>query len=94
MGVYTIVNNLSPIFTLLVAIPFLEERLTVAQSIGIALLILSGVIVAIPQIKSRDLTGRSGILFCLLSTSLLGFAIAYERLMLNRVDFGAYLIYG
>lgn len=94
VGIYTIINNLSPLMTLFVALTFLNERLHVIQFIGIALLIFSGLIVVIPKLGRRSKADLQGILFCLFATILLGLAVAYERFMLNRVDFGAYLIYG
>jgi drug/metabolite transporter (DMT)-like permease len=94
VGIFTIISNLSPVFTLLIALPFLHENLTVPQFCGIGLLILSGVLAAASQFNKSSLVSANGVLICLLSALVLGVATAYERFMLNRVDFGAYLIYG
>ena len=93
-GVFTIINNLSPIFTLVIALPFLHESLAGVQYIGGALLILSGILVAYPKWKAGRHTGASGIFICLGAAAVLGFAVAYERFMLNRVDFGTYIMIG
>ncbi len=94
VGVYTVINNLSPIFTLIVALTVLDESLAGAAFAGVFLLIASGVLVAAPQLKQHKHTQISGILFALGSTAVLGIAVAYERYMLNRVDFGTYLLIG
>lgn len=93
-GIFAIIGNLSPVATLAIAIPFLGDELSLYQMIGIALLISSGVFAALPSIRSSKLSNAQGILLCFLSAAILGTAVAYEKFMLDRVDFGAYLIYG
>lgn len=93
-GVYTLLTNLSPLFTLVIAIPFLGERLTDMQYAGIGILIVSSAIVAFPHMRKNNRDIVQGLLFCLLSTALLGVGTAYERFMLDRIDFGAYLVLG
>ena len=93
-GTFVIISNLSPLFTLAIAIPFLNESLAMVQYVGIGLLVFSGVLATVSQRKSEGAVPLSGILWCLLSAALLGFASAYEGFMLSRVDFGTYLIYG
>lgn len=93
-GVYTIIANLSPLFTLVIAVPFLGEQLSLAQYLGIALLIVSSVIAVSPGIKKKDRVPIYGVLFALLSVGLLGVGIAFERFMLNRIDLGTYFALG
>ncbi|MFA5954661.1 MAG: EamA family transporter [Patescibacteria group bacterium] len=94
VGIFTIINNLSPIFTLIIALPFLHESLKTLQFLGVGLLILSGVLAASSQLNKKSLVSINGILICLLSAVIMGVAVAYERFMLSQVDFGTYLIYG
>lgn len=94
VGIFTIISNLSPIFTLAIALPFLHENLKPMQFIGIGLLILSGVLAASSQLRKREHASTEGVLVCLLSAAVFGIAVVYERFMLNRVEFGTYLIYG
>lgn len=94
VGVYTVINNLSPFFTILIALTLLNESLTTQQWGGILLLILAGLLVALPQLKKNDKADAYGILLCVLSTAVLGTAVAYEKFMLTRIDLGAYFIYG
>lgn len=93
-GIFTIISNLSPVFTLSIAIPFLHESLNPSQLFGISLLILSGLIAASSQLSKHKRVSINGIFICLLGAAVIGIAITYERFMLSRIDFGAYLIYG
>lgn len=93
-GIFSIINNLSPLFTLAIALPFLGESLSELQLFGVGLLILSGCIAASSQLNKHTRASVNGIFICILCAAILGIAITYERFMLNRIDFGAYLIYG
>jgi drug/metabolite transporter (DMT)-like permease len=94
VGIYAIISNLSPLFTLMVALPFLHEQLQPLQLLGILLLLFSGVIAGSSQLYKKHRASKSGLLWCLISAAILGIAIAFESFMLHRMDFGAYLIYG
>lgn len=94
VGIFTIISNLSPIFTLAIALPFLNESLRMPQFFGVGLLVLSGLLAASSQLNKHNRLSVNNILICLLSAIVLGVAVAYERFMLSRVDFGTYLIYG
>lgn len=94
VGIFAIITNLSPVFTLAIALPFLHESLKMSQFLGIGLLILSGLVATFSQLKKHNHISTNSILICLLSAIVLGVAVAYERFMLNRIDFGAYLIFG
>lgn len=94
VGIYTIISNLSPLFTLSVALPLFHEKLNLLQIFGIGFLILSGTVAAISQLNKNIHTNINGILRCLLSAAIFGIAIAYESFMLHRVDFGTYLCLG
>lgn len=94
VGIYAIIISLSPLFTLAVAIPFLYENLGAGQYFGIGLLMLSGAIAAASQLHKHNRASFSGIIVCILGAAAIGLGTAYERFMLNRIDFGAYLIYG
>lgn len=94
VGVFAIIGNLSPIFTLIIALTLLHENIKISQFFGIGLLIFSGLIATSSQLHRHNRLSIKNILICLLSAVVLGVAVAYERFMLNRIDFGAYLIYG
>ncbi len=94
VGIFTVINNISPVFTVTVALLLLNENLSLVQFAGVVLLIFSGIIATLAQLKGVGRAGLLGVGLSLLAAMLLGLAIAYERFMLNRIDFGSYIIYG
>lgn len=94
IGVFTVINNISPVFTISIAVAFLGESLSMTQYVGIVLLIFSWILATSTQIKQNKHSELLGVGLSLLAATLLGIAVAYERFMLTRIDFGAYIIYG
>ena len=72
----------------------MNESLNYQQWSGILLLIFAGLLVTIPQLKNDQKANSYGILICVLSTAVLGTAVAYEKFMFTRIDLGSYFIYG
>lgn len=93
-GFYTILNNLTPIITITSAWLLLNEGLNSRQLLGATVIIMSTFLVSLPNLLKRSRSKSLGFAFGLASVSLLGLAITFERYMLTRVDFGAYLVYG
>ncbi len=94
VGIFVVILNTSPIFTLLIAIPFLNESLSSQQYIGVTFLIAAGVLAGLSQLRSSAKLSKTGIIYSILTAAALGTGIAFERFMLNRIDFGTYLIVG
>jgi uncharacterized membrane protein len=92
-GFYAIINNLSPVITLLIAVTLLHETLHLHTYVGISLLIVSGVIVSIPLLRSASHASRYGLWLCLVTVLAGGIGVAYERWMLSLVGLGSYMIY-
>jgi drug/metabolite transporter (DMT)-like permease len=93
-GLYTISQNLVPIVTIASAWVLLHEKLNDQQLLGSVIIIVSAFLATLPKFNSRTKNSSAGMVFALSAVFLLGFAIVYERWMLTRVDFGAYLVYG
>ncbi len=93
-GLYTIINNLTPIITISSAWLLLNETLSNQQLLGATIIITSTFLVSLPSLLRRSRSKAIGLAFALASVSLLGLAITFERYMLTRIDFGAYLVYG
>lgn len=72
VGIFAIINNLSPVFTLVIALTFLHESLRISQYLGIGLLILSGLVAASSQLHKHNRLSISNIFICLLSAFILG----------------------
>ena len=93
VGVFTVISNLAPLFTLSIALTLLNEKISMIQAIAILLLLISGLVVSLPLIRKKHVHSKE-IMIAVLSAAILGIGIVYERFMLNRVDFGTYLILG
>lgn len=93
-GLFTILNNLTPIITITTAWILLHEGLSSRQFIGAVIIIASAFLVSLPGLLHRTKSTITGLLFALLSVGMLGIAVTFERWMLTRVSFSAYLIYG
>lgn len=93
-GLYTILNNLTPIIAIIAAALLLNENLTNQQLLGAAVIITSAFLVTLPRLQHRSNTTTAGLDQALASVAILGLAIVYERWMLTRIGFGAYMIFG
>lgn len=91
-GFYALTGNLAPLVTLAIAVTLLRETVSRHEATGIALLILSGVIIAIPLLKGDGRASRYGFFLCMLGVLFGGIGVAYESWMLSRVGLGSYMI--
>jgi drug/metabolite transporter (DMT)-like permease len=92
-GVYAIMNNLSPIITLIIALTLLHEVVGLTTMTGIALLILSGLVIAVPLLHEGTHSSRYGLFLCMVTVLVGGAGVAYERWMLSRLGLGSYMLY-
>ncbi|MBI5357733.1 DMT family transporter [Candidatus Saccharibacteria bacterium] len=93
-GHYTILNNIAPIVTIIAATVLLSESLSGLQLLGAIIIILSAFLVTLPNLSGKHRSNSVGVMFALLSVVILGLGIVFERWMLTRIDYGAYLVYG
>ena len=93
-GLYTILNNIKPLVTITTAWLLLHEKLVGHQLVGAAIVIIASFVITIPNIKHHFRNKNNGILFALISIGMVGIGTTYERFMLTRMDFGAYLVFG
>lgn len=93
-GFSTILQNLTPIVIIIFASLLLHETLAGRQVYGAIMIILSAIVITLPSIQQKKIQKRKGVLLALVSVTLLGLGTVYERWMLTRVNFGAYLVLG
>lgn len=93
-GYFTILSNLTPIVTIVAATLLLNERLDSRQLLGAAIIIASAFLITLPRLRHHVKTRTPGLVIALLCFLLAGLATVYERWMLGRIGFGAYLIFG
>jgi drug/metabolite transporter (DMT)-like permease len=88
VGIFAVINNLTPVFTLVIAIPFLHESLKGPQWFGVGLLVSAGILAASSQLKKYNRANSDGIVICVLSTATFGVAIAELILELPNIRLG------
>ncbi len=93
-GLFTIISNVAPVITIVLAGALLQEHLSSLQGVGAVLIIFSACLASWPGLFGRRKSKTSGIIIAFCSIVLLGMAVTYERYMLTRVNFGAYLVFG
>lgn len=94
-GFFTILSNLIPVVTIIAATLLLNEGLSGNQFLGAAIIIISACIITVPMLRHRRAsTQAAGVAAALTCFVLAGLATVYERWMLIRIGFGAYLIFG
>lgn len=94
VGLFTILTNLAPVTTIITAWWLLGEDLTDRQLLGAALVLISTFLITSPLLAHRRASRASGIAYAISAVTILGLATTFERYMLTRMDFGAYLVYG
>lgn len=93
-GLFAVLSNLTPIVTIVAASILLKEDLNHTQLVGAVIILSSAFLVTLPGLRFRGRSIASGLMFAVMAISLSGLATVYERWMLTRIDFGAYLILG
>lgn len=93
-GLFAIISNLTPVITIATAWLLLREGLTGIQLLGAFVIILAALLANIPRLSRRPVLHARGVAYALASICILGVAITFERFMLTRLAFGAYLVFG
>lgn len=93
-GLYTILTNLIPIITIITAWWWLNETLNNRQLIGATIVLVSTFLITSPFLDHHRKNKTSGLAAAMAAIIIIGLAVTYERYMLTRVDFGAYLVFG
>lgn len=93
-GLFTIISDLIPVVSITGGWLLLNERLASWEVVGAAIILLSTMLVTIPQLK-HHMRHNTRALFCAVTgVTILGLGFVFERYMLTRMDFGAYLVFG
>lgn len=92
-SVFSMIADLSPIVTAMIAYFLFTERLTSLQIVGVLALILSGVIAMYPDITSKVKVRIFGIQIALVCMLLLGVGVAVEKLVYDVAGIGTYFLF-
>lgn len=93
-GFYTVIHNITPIITITAATLLLNESLNRMQMFAAAIILFSAFLATSPNLKNRKTSKLIGLEFAFAAIFCLGLGVVFERWMLTRVGFGAYLVYG
>jgi drug/metabolite transporter (DMT)-like permease len=93
-GFYTILNTLAPVVSITIASLWLSETLNGIELLGVGIILLATTLVTLPQVGKHLVKNRRALACAFAAVILIGVGIVYERYMLTRMDFGAYLVYG
>lgn len=93
-GLFTIISDLIPVVSITAGWLLLNEGLSGQQLIGAAIILLAALLVTLPQLKHHMRNNRVAMICALSAVTLLGLGFVFERYMLTRMDFGAYIVFG
>lgn len=93
-GLFTIISDLIPVTAIVFGWLLLQEGLTGQQLIGTAIILLSTLVVTLPQLKHHMRHNRIALMCAFIGVVVVGLGFVFERYMLTRMDFGAYIVFG
>lgn len=93
-GLFTIISDIIPVVSITVGWLLLNEHLVGWQWAGAGIILLSTLLVTIPQLKHHMRHNTRALMFAAVGFTMIGLGFVFERYMLTRMDFGAYLVFG
>lgn len=93
-GLFTVISDLIPVVSVASGWLLLNEGLSGRQLIGAGIILAAALLVTIPQFKAHIRSNRTALLCAFAAVILLGLGFVFERYMLTRMDFGAYIVFG
>lgn len=93
-GLFSIISDLIPVVSITAGWILLHETLTGQQLIGAAVILLAALLVTLPQMKSHMVHNRTALVYAIVAVVMIGIGFVFERYLMTRMDFGAYLIFG
>lgn len=93
-GLFTIISDLVPVVSITAGWLLLNEGLSGQQLIGATIILLAALFVTLPQLKHHMRNNRVAMICAFTAVTLLGLGFVFERYMLTRMDFGAYIVFG
>ncbi|HZM64031.1 MAG TPA: EamA family transporter [Candidatus Saccharimonadales bacterium] len=93
-GLFTIISDLIPVVSITVGWLALHETLSGQQLIGAAIILMATLLVTLPQLKHHMVHNKSALICAIVAVVAIGVGFVFERYLMTRMDFGAYLIFG
>lgn len=94
-GLFSIITDVIPVVSILGGTFLLNETLNGPQWLGAAIIFVAALMVSFSQLRrNRSIDRSSALLDALTAVILIGLGFVFERYMMTRMDFGAYLVFG
>lgn len=93
-GIFTIISDLIPVVSVTAGWILLHETLTGQQLIGAAIILVAALLVTLPQLRHNMVHNKHALICAIVAVVLIGIGFVFERYLMTRMDFGAYLIFG
>ena len=93
-GLFTIISDLIPVVSITAGWLLLKEGLTGQQLIGAGIILVAALLVTLPQLKHHMRNNPRALACAIAAVILVGLGFVFERYMLTRMDFGAYIMFG
>ncbi len=93
-GLFTIISDLIPVTAIVFGWLLLDEGLTGQQLLGTGIILLATLLVTLPQLKQHMRHNRIALICAFAAVVMVGVGFVFERYMLTRMDFGAYIVFG
>ncbi|MGH7158133.1 MAG: EamA family transporter [Candidatus Saccharimonadales bacterium] len=93
-GLFTVISDLIPVISIAGGWLLLQEKLTGQQLVGAGVILLATLVVTLPQLKHHMQFNRRAMACAGVAVVMIGLGFVFERYMLTRMDFGAYIVIG
>ncbi len=93
-GLFSILQNMAPVVSIILAVLLLSERLNLQQFAGTLIIVASALAVSSISYKHGSKSTKTSIILTLITVGLVGIGVVYEKWMLQRIGFSSYLVYG
>jgi drug/metabolite transporter (DMT)-like permease len=93
-GLFSIVQNLGPVVSIILAVLLLSERLNIQQLVGTLIIVASALSISTLSYSRGSKSTKKSIILAITTVGLVGVGVVYEAWMLQRIGFSNYLVYG
>ena len=93
-GLFSILQNLGPVVSIILAVLLLSERLNIQQIVGTLIIVASALSISTLSYNRGSKSTKKSIMLAMATVGLVGIGVVYEAWMLQRIGFSNYLVYG
>lgn len=93
-GLFSILQNLGPVVSIILAVLLLSERLNIQQLVGTLIIVASALSISTLSYNRGSKSTKKSIILAITTVGLVGVGVVYEAWMLQRIGFSNYLVFG